>query len=156
MDRIIGSRRIKTKVLTFVAFQEPQEIGTTDGREVLPSKKIYTKRDYPRCWNWEFQEEKLFDHKIVNCEIIHDIFILIYILTTEILFVTKSGIDQKSKNYLRKVFLCQFFRNFWKCIFVGRSLRFIPKGEPRRRPKKTHFQKSRKNWYGTFRSKLLF
>ena len=28
--------------------------------------------------------------------------------------------NKKSKNYPRKVHLCQFFRNFWKCIFVGR------------------------------------
>ena len=50
---------------------------------------------------------KLFDHEIVNCEIIHDVSMLIYILTTEILFVTKCGINQKLKNYRRKVLNCQ-------------------------------------------------
>ena len=30
---------------------------------------------------------KLFDHEIVNCEIIHDVSMLIYILTTEILSI---------------------------------------------------------------------
>ena len=42
----------------------------------------------------QIQFMKIPNHEIVNCEIIHDVSMLIYILTTEILFVTKSGINQ--------------------------------------------------------------
>ena len=40
---------------------------------------------------------KLFDHEIVNCEIIHDVSMLIYILTTEILFITNVKLIQNRK-----------------------------------------------------------
>ena len=43
---------------------------------------------------------KLFDHEIVNCEIIHDVSMLIYILTTE--NVKKSNKNRKNFFKLQK------------------------------------------------------
>ena len=66
---------------------------------------------------------KLFDRQIVNCEIIHYASMLIYTLTSE--NDTKhQKFQQKSEIFLtnlnQKIRGKQFFRNFWKFIFIGR------------------------------------
>ena len=73
---------------------------------------------------------KLFDHEIVNCEIIHDVSMLIYILTTEILFYPKHfGFYLKNSLLLKlKTFWLKYkcfpitkvtFGLCWTCQSVG-------------------------------------
>ena len=62
---------------------------------------------------------KLFDHEIVNCEIIHDVSMLIYILTTE---------NVKKSNKNRKI--SEFFLKFQQKVFPKSSFFEISKGYP--------------------------
>ena len=62
---------------------------------------------------------KLFDHEIVNCEIIHDLSMLIYILTTE---------NVKNSNKNRKI--SQFFPKLQQKVFQKSSFFEISKGYP--------------------------
>ena len=62
---------------------------------------------------------KLFDHEIVNCEIIHDVSMLIYILTTE---------NVKNSNKNRKI--SEFFSKLQQKVFQKSSFFEISKGYP--------------------------
>ena len=62
---------------------------------------------------------KLFDHEIVNCEIIHDVSMLIYILTTE---------NVKNSNKNRKI--SEFFLKLQQKVFQKFSFFEITKDSP--------------------------
>ena len=62
---------------------------------------------------------KLFDHEIVNCEIIHDVSMLIYILTTE---------NVKNSNKNRKI--SEFFLKLQQKVLQKSSFFQISKGDP--------------------------
>ena len=62
---------------------------------------------------------KLFDHEIVNCEIIHDVSMLIYILTSE-----------NVKNYDKIAKFLNFFQSYNKKFFQNLHFLKFQKGTP--------------------------
>ena len=99
----------------------PIQFKTTNILEVIHIFSILDFENYYKNWFLFLFSIliKLFDHEIVNCEIIHDVSMLIYILTTE---------NVKNSNNIRKI--SDFFSKLQQKVFQKSSFFEISKGYP--------------------------